>query len=108
MSGVRRSVEGELHVKFVRGKPIARTVADVAGSRNDGCAHTAHSNGEFSAALLRRNAEVVHGSRAERLLRGRRVLVTGAAGSIGSDLARQASELGAEVYLLDHDESRLH
>lgn len=36
------------------------------------------------------------------------MLVTGAAGSIGSELARQVSELGADVYLLDHDESRLH
>jgi FlaA1/EpsC-like NDP-sugar epimerase len=42
------------------------------------------------------------------MLRGRRVLVTGAAGSIGSELARQATELGADVYLLDYDESRLH
>ena len=66
------------------------------------------SAGELSAALLGRTTQVVHGPRAERLLRGRRVLVTGAAGSIGSELARQATELGADVYLLDCDESRLH
>ncbi len=71
-------------------------------------AHTAHDTGAFSQVLLGRDTNVVHGERAGRLLRGRRVLVTGAAGSIGSELARQATDLGADVYLLDYDESRLH
>jgi FlaA1/EpsC-like NDP-sugar epimerase len=43
------------------------------------------------------------------LLRGRRVLITGAGGSIGSEIARQVSafEPGA-LLLLDHDETHLH
>ena len=42
-------------------------------------------------------------------LTGRRVLVTGAGGSIGSELCRQVSEYGpAELHMLDHDESALH
>jgi glutamate dehydrogenase/leucine dehydrogenase len=45
---------------------------------------------------------------ARALVDGRRVLVTGAAGSIGSELVRQMTRLGAQVFLLDHDESRLH
>ena len=71
-------------------------------------AHMAHDTGAFSQVLLGRGTNVVHGERAGRLLQGRRVLVTGAAGSIGSELARQATDLGADVYLLDYDESRLH
>ena len=42
-------------------------------------------------------------------LTGRRVLVTGAGGSIGSELARQVHGFGpAELILLDRDESALH
>ncbi len=42
-------------------------------------------------------------------LRGRRVLVTGAGGSIGSELCRQVHDLGpSELIMLDRDESALH
>ncbi|MFD7709684.1 SDR family NAD(P)-dependent oxidoreductase [Streptomyces sp. NPDC059785] len=55
-------------------------------------------------------------ARAQRLtddgaqsLRGRKVLVTGAGGSIGSVLAHRVAALGADpVFLLDQDESALH
>ena len=40
---------------------------------------------------------------------GRRILVTGAGGSIGSEICRQLHRLGpAELIMLDHDESALH
>ncbi len=44
-----------------------------------------------------------------RSLEGRRVLVTGAGGSIGSEICRQVAELDpAALILLDHDETHLH
>lgn len=43
------------------------------------------------------------------LLRGRRVLITGAGGSIGAEIARQVAECEPGVLLLlDHDETHLH
>ncbi len=43
------------------------------------------------------------------MLRGRRVLVTGAGGSIGSEIARQVASSGpSALVLLDHDETHLH
>jgi FlaA1/EpsC-like NDP-sugar epimerase len=63
----------------------------------------------LTSALLARDPRVVYGAEARAAVRGGRVLVTGAGGSIGSEIARQADALGArELYLLDHDESALH
>jgi FlaA1/EpsC-like NDP-sugar epimerase len=44
-----------------------------------------------------------------RMLTGRRVLVTGAGGSIGAEIARQVARSGPALLIaLDHDESHLH
>jgi FlaA1/EpsC-like NDP-sugar epimerase len=59
--------------------------------------------------LLGRDEVHMASDRARGLVRGRRVLVTGAGGSIGSELCRQISRFRpAALYLLDHDESNLH
>jgi FlaA1/EpsC-like NDP-sugar epimerase len=43
------------------------------------------------------------------ILRGRRVLITGAGGSIGSEITHQVAALEpAELFLLDHDETHLY
>src|SRR5205814_9804682 len=59
--------------------------------------------------LLGRDEIHIASDRARALIRSRRVLVTGAGGSIGSELCRQIKRFGpAALYLLDHDESNLH
>lgn len=60
------------------------------------------------AELLARPEQPVYGPTARELIGGKRVLVTGAGGSIGSELCRQLKRLDAGViYMLDHDETRL-
>ncbi|GAA5038707.1 polysaccharide biosynthesis protein [Actinopolymorpha pittospori] len=62
-----------------------------------------------AAALLNREIEPIYGLEARQLIKDQVVLVTGAGGSIGSELVRQLLRLDAgEVYFLDHDEFALY
>jgi FlaA1/EpsC-like NDP-sugar epimerase len=59
--------------------------------------------------LLGRDEVHVIRSTSRSVIAGRRVLVTGAGGSIGSELCRQIDAFSpAALYMLDHDESNLH
>jgi len=59
--------------------------------------------------LLGRREVVTDLAAVRNALDGRRVLVTGAGGSIGSEICRQVSGFGPDVLLmLDHDETHLH
>jgi FlaA1/EpsC-like NDP-sugar epimerase len=61
------------------------------------------------ADLLQREQAELDNDTISHYLRGRRVLVTGAGGSIGSELCRQVHGFGPEaLYMLDRDESALH
>lgn len=59
--------------------------------------------------LLGRDEVHVVRSSSRSVVAGKRVLVTGAGGSIGSELCRQIDRFGpASLSMLDHDESNLH
>jgi FlaA1/EpsC-like NDP-sugar epimerase len=59
--------------------------------------------------LLGRNEVHVVRQASRKIIDGKRVLVTGAGGSIGSELCRQIRGFGpSALYSLDHDESNLH
>ncbi|WP_345288240.1 polysaccharide biosynthesis protein, partial [Kitasatospora albolonga] len=59
--------------------------------------------------LIGRHEVHVVSSDVRAVIEGKRVLVTGAGGSIGSELCRQVHAFGpSELYMLDHDESNLH
>jgi nucleoside-diphosphate-sugar epimerase len=65
-----------------------------------------HTDGE---RLLGRRIPRGLADDASGLVTGQRVLITGAGGSIGAELALQVSRLRpAELFLLDHDETHLH
>jgi FlaA1/EpsC-like NDP-sugar epimerase len=59
--------------------------------------------------LLGRQEMHVVRTASRSVVEGKRVLVTGAGGSIGSELCRQIKAFGpASLHMLDHDESNLH
>ena len=59
--------------------------------------------------LLGREERRVIRAVSREVIEGRRILVTGAGGSIGSELCRQLRRFyPSAIYLLDHDESNLH
>lgn len=59
--------------------------------------------------LLGRESIHVYGSAAKALVQGRTILVTGAGGSIGSEIVRQMRVLGAgKTYYIDNDEFALY
>lgn len=74
----------------------------------DGDAHLIQTRNVDLQDLLRRNPVVIPLRKSLQYLRGRRVLITGAGGSIGGELARQLLSGGAQrLYLFDHGENNV-
>ncbi|MDR1893786.1 MAG: polysaccharide biosynthesis protein [Spirochaetales bacterium] len=74
----------------------------------DGAAHLIQTRSLEAEDLLKREQVVIPLKKSLQYLRGRRVLITGAGGSIGSELSRQLLSGGAErLYLFDNGENSL-
>ena len=102
-SHVRRAVEKSREVGLsVRVFPSVREVV--------GAAPTLHDIREISIDdLLGRPQVEIDLAAIRASLHDRRVLITGAGGSIGSEIARQVATFGPQrLILLDHDETHLH
>jgi FlaA1/EpsC-like NDP-sugar epimerase len=75
----------------------------------DGDAHLIQTREISAEDLVGRDSAVISLKESLSYLRGRRVLITGAGGSIGSELSRQLLSGGAQrLYLLDHGENNLY
>jgi FlaA1/EpsC-like NDP-sugar epimerase len=102
--------------EIVRRAAAAAEQAEVALKIVPGIA--SHIRGEVSVRdvrdveigdLIGRKEVVTDLDAVAAMLRGRRVLITGAGGSIGSEIARQVAQCEpASLVVLDHDESHLH
>ena len=68
------------------------------------------SDGELAAELLQRNSPPIYGEDAQRLITGKKIIVTGAGGSIGSEIVRQLKRIdpNCKVYFIDHSEYALY
>ncbi len=100
---VRRIVEKALELKLE-----VRTVPPVT-DLIDGTLDTSRLRAVRVEDLLRRPSSEGHASPVQDVFEGRTVLITGAAGSIGSELARQVLSLGPRrTILVDRAESALY
>ncbi len=89
---------GFLHIK------ILPSISQVI----DGSAHLAQTRDIDPLDILGRNAVIIPLHKSLAYLRGKRVLITGAGGSIGSELSRQLLSGGAErLYLFGHGENSI-
>jgi FlaA1/EpsC-like NDP-sugar epimerase len=75
----------------------------------DGDAHLIQARELDAQDLLARNPVAIPLKESLEYLRGKRVLITGAGGSIGSELARQLLSGGAQrLFLFDHGENNVY
>jgi FlaA1/EpsC-like NDP-sugar epimerase len=75
----------------------------------DGDAHLIQTREISAQDLLGRNPVLIPLRKSLSYLRGKRVLITGAGGSIGGELARQLLSGGAQrLYLFDHGENNVY
>lgn len=68
------------------------------------------TDGALAAELLQRNTPPVYGNKTKRLIKGKKILVTGAGGSIGSEIVHQLKKIdqSAPIFFVDNDEYSLY
>jgi FlaA1/EpsC-like NDP-sugar epimerase len=100
---LRAAEDAEIVMKIVPG------LSELVGSVSQPVAAVRGAREPRIEDLLRRAEVVTDLAAVRRALEGRRVLVTGAGGSIGSEICRQVAEFEPEILvMLDHDETHLH
>ncbi|MFW5848982.1 MAG: polysaccharide biosynthesis protein [Spirochaetota bacterium] len=109
MPGVGRERLRQIYLVLLRaGFARIRIVPSIA-QIVDGEAHLIQAREIDPEDLLGRDPVSMNLRKSLSYLRGKRVLITGAGGSIGSELARQLLSGGAErLYLFDHGENALY
>lgn len=89
-------------------KIMMETQPEAWDGKNDNIIHTQLHDVEIEDLLPRDKIEVDMDA-IGKLLRGRRILITGAAGSIGSEIVRQVAKYSpAEMILIDQAETPMH
>ena len=104
---VRASEDAEIVMKIV--PDLTDIVSSISGSISEPAVSIRSAREPRIEDLLGRREVVTDLATVRNALDGRRVLVTGAGGSIGSEICRQVSGFGPDVLvMLDHDETHLH
>lgn len=114
----REARRGQIRIVLADRTPSSELVnhaARVCGKTGASLTRARHGDGASpftaveAADLLARPPRTLSRSGARALISGRRVLVTGAGGTIGSELVRQAASLDpARLILMDHSEGALY
>jgi FlaA1/EpsC-like NDP-sugar epimerase len=109
MPGVSRERLKQIYLVLLRAGFARIRILPSVAQIVDGEAHLIQTREIDPEDLLGRNPVSINLRESLSYLRGRRVLITGAGGSIGSELARQLLSGGAErLYLFDHGENALY
>ena len=104
-SSLIRQIYEKLRLSGVSEIRIVPAVSQVL----DGTAHLIQAREIAVQDLLGRNPVSIPLKESLKYLRGKRVLITGAGGSIGSELCRQLLDGGADrLYLFDHGENNVY
>jgi FlaA1/EpsC-like NDP-sugar epimerase len=104
---VRASEDAEIVMKIV--PDLTDIASTLSGSPSEPSISIRSAREPRIEDLLGRREVITDLAAVKNALDGRRVLVTGAGGSIGSEICRQVSGFGPDVLvMLDHDETHLH
>lgn len=109
MPGAPRDRLKQIYLMLIRAGFVKIRIVPNVAQIVDGEAHLIQARTIDPEDLLARNPVRMNLKASLSYLRGRRVLITGAGGSIGSELARQLLSGGAErLYLFGHGENSIY